>query len=428
MNDKRFSSMVELTEAYYALSEALNKASEPKMISSIYHYTSTEVLNKILSTACFWASNIYYLNDAQEYLEGLNRLTNIIKNSSPPNETMLECLRELRTEAPGAWEGLYTISFSLQPDSLQNWITYAKESGVCIEMDWQIMTNASSGLLLKERARRGDMIRPINCSHCLHRIRYDENLTNEEIGSAFISCYTAAKNKAGMDTENFPWDSNRPYLKRFLQLLASYHKQSGFNGEKEIRLSFFPLSADEDLSDCPDPIQNEAEIKYFRQSNGVLRPYLEIYFYCMAEDANACPITGITVGPGGHQQAVFDSIVHRLQYGACRLWKYDRDKKACLLEHYLEGCLNTREGTTTELEKLARALAEEWAVRAGYSVQNCKVSAEKTVSIKLVDRHGGANLHQPSESMKATLAELAREHYFSPQGIWVKKSKIPYIF
>lgn len=420
--------MVELVEAYHALSEALSGSSEPEETSSVYHYTSTQVLDKILSTACFWASNIYYLNDAQEYLEGLNRLTDIIKSSDSPNKTMLECLQELRTEAPGTWEGLYTISFSLQSDSLQNWITYAKESGVCIELDWQIMTDENSDLLLKERARCGDVIRPISCTRCLHRIRYSENLTYKEICSAFISCYAAAKDKAKTETEEFPWDANRSYLKRFLQLLASYHKQSGFDGEKEMRLSFFPLSADEDLSNCLDSKQNEAEIKYFRQNNGVLRPYLEIYFYCMTHDKNVCPITGITVGPGGHQQTVFDSIVHRLQYGICKLWEYDRDKKASLLKHYLEGCLNTQEGTTVKPEELTRALAEEWAARAGYSVLTCDVNVEKTVTVELGDRFDSLNPYHPRESIKNTLAKLSREHYLSPQGIWVKKSKIPYIF
>ena len=40
----------------------------------LYHYTSTAVLDSLLSNATFWASNIYYLNDASEFQTGIEAL------------------------------------------------------------------------------------------------------------------------------------------------------------------------------------------------------------------------------------------------------------------------------------------------------------------------------------------------------------------
>lgn len=432
MKRKRFSSTVELAETYSALTRALSRFSKPKdeeQRGGVYHYTSTEVLDKILSTACFWASNLYYLNDAQEYQEGLHRLEATLSASQGKNRVMWECLQELLGESPNTWEGLYTISFSRVEDSLQNWITYAKESGVCIEFDASVITGYGkdvSTLLLKQKPHNGDSIRPIKASSCFHQILYDSSLDYDSISKAFRSCYDAKYDKAKTQETEFNWEENRLFLKRFLQLLASYHKQDGFYGEREVRLSFFPLSADDSLcSDMDDPSKSEVEIKYFRQGSGVLRPYIEIFFFDLLNDNEACPITAITVGPGGHQQMVFDSIVHRLQYGICKLWSYDCEKKKELLKRYLEGCLHQIE--EGERPHIIEALAKEWADRAGYSVRSCTVENE-VVSVTLSEELSNVSSCDISEEEKRVLARLLRDNYFSTQGVWVKKSKIPYIF
>ena len=48
-----------------------------KEFDGIYHYTSTEVLDSLLTEATFWASNLYYLNDSSEYQTGIIFLKNI---------------------------------------------------------------------------------------------------------------------------------------------------------------------------------------------------------------------------------------------------------------------------------------------------------------------------------------------------------------
>ena len=435
MNDKRFTSTTALTETYTALDNVLHLsgAFPAENKPSIFHYTSTEVLDKILSNACFWASNIYYLNDAQEYREGLRRLKKVVEGAPAHNTVMRECLEELLEESPNAWEGLYTISFSLQEDSLQNWITYAKESGVCIELDRRIMAEQSTvpPVLRLEQEPRGDgFIRPIDCAKCFHPVDYQNKLSYETISRAFQACYAVTQDIAQKAEEEFPWEENRLFLKRFLRLLATYHKQQGFYGEHEARLSFFPLSADEDLVTEPpngDFSLNETDIKYFRQSSGVLRPYLEIYFLRLPEGIHACPITSVTVGPGGHQQAVFDSLVHRLEYGVCKLWKFSDKEKENLLKRYLDGCLSTLDSLSPdERLKTARALAQKWAFSAGYVVKSCEVTSD--VAVRLCADSAPPRPDEVPKEIRPILSRLSLDHYLSPHGVWVKKSKISYIF
>ena len=57
-----------------------------------YHYTSTEVLDKILETATFWASNLYYLNDSSEFKAGISWLINCFSTDGDKYKEVIEYL------------------------------------------------------------------------------------------------------------------------------------------------------------------------------------------------------------------------------------------------------------------------------------------------------------------------------------------------
>lgn len=113
----------------------------------LYHYTSTAVLDSLLSNATFWASNIYYLNDASEFQTGIEALKNAFSKSFDADEIELEECRKICEECIDnieewngyTWPGIFSVSFSIKEDVLNQWITYAKEGGVCIEFDSKIM-------------------------------------------------------------------------------------------------------------------------------------------------------------------------------------------------------------------------------------------------------------------------------------------------
>ena len=120
--------------------------SSSREIKGIYHYTSTEVLDSLLTEATFWASNLYYLNDSSEYQTGIKFLEDIFTEEIRDDDEIekqrlfcMECIREIRELDGYTWPGIFSISFSLEADVLNQWLTYAKEGGVCIEFEKEIM-------------------------------------------------------------------------------------------------------------------------------------------------------------------------------------------------------------------------------------------------------------------------------------------------
>lgn len=441
MRHERFSRMVDLQYIYAAIQESID-VTKP---SHVYHYTSTEVLDKILANASFRASNIYYLNDTREYLEGLEQLTQIVcagEDTLFSKETMLECLEELKETNRNDWAGLYTISFSNQRDNLQSWITYAKESGVCLELDAETLTARDSidpypytpRLVLAQKSSDDKVVDTIACDVCLNPVDYKNSQSLEILSNAFIKYYnngTPIKKGDGTDyskDQNF-WKSKKAILKPFLQLAASFFKESSFNGEHELRLSFFPAA--EELADSSI---SEVEIKYQCVRGGVLRPYIDIFFMGLPGRFEACPISSIMIGPSGRQQAVFDSVVHRIKYGKCALWPFSTEKKNKLLNEYLNTCEKFAASCMKEeyipqsksqqeqiLKCLRDYLAKEWAFRAGYTVV---FASDGT--IKLVEKESREAI------LPARIKGLARKvfgnFYLSVEAVLVLKSTSPYTF
>ena len=112
------------------------------------HYTSTEVLDAILKTSTFRASHLLYLNDSSELISGLERLKNLkdINKFSAIRE-VVDSISIERLPGP------FSISFCSESDLLHQWITYAKESGVCIVLDQEIL-NRLFFQVIKEQEKK----------------------------------------------------------------------------------------------------------------------------------------------------------------------------------------------------------------------------------------------------------------------------------
>ena len=443
MENEPLSTAVSLRGSYSALQEMLKGSAGS---NDFFHYTSTEVLDKILSTACFRATNIYYLNDSMEYLEGLKKLMSVVQGADTPNQTFIDCINELRYSGCNMWEGLYTISFSTKEDNLQHWITYAKESGVCIQLDGEIMTRASGAfseddeqkLIFIQKDRTQKTVGEITSGNCLNPIDYGEPMiTLSQLEESFKHYYLSDHVNADVTEHADFWENNRDILKRFLQLTASFFKIHDFDGEYEARLSFFPLVDD---TDEESETNNSVEFKYHRMPSGALRPYINIYFLQAPEKHYACPIRSITIGPGGHQQVVFDSVVHRLKYGDCKLWQYGLKKKAECLSEYISLCTgharklleqDTGDSEQSDIESLLKNLTnylqDEWAYRA-----ECKVIVDRAGKLSLTQKEDGDSPVRPKipEDAKTMLLleKVLSEFFLSSSGVIVRKSACPYIF
>ena len=123
------------------------------MIEKMYYYTSTDTMCKILQNGNMFATNLNYMNDAQEYVNGLKEIRTLcldedfVRSVYPTNtdgiiDRLIQALNNEMTEKKlieyMETNTSYSISFCKDRDLLSQWTTYARESGVSIEMTFDM--------------------------------------------------------------------------------------------------------------------------------------------------------------------------------------------------------------------------------------------------------------------------------------------------
>ena len=116
----------------------------------LYHYTSTDTMQYILKNGDIFATNIRYMNDSEEYTNGLEELYRLAQNEEMVKEWLkdrgrkdvtLEDIRQTFTveklKRNRKIMEYYSISFCQKNDLLSQWAIYAKESGVSIKMNFK---------------------------------------------------------------------------------------------------------------------------------------------------------------------------------------------------------------------------------------------------------------------------------------------------
>ncbi len=414
--------MVEFSQIQSAYKSLKKISGDTKLV----HYTTTEVLDKILLASIFRASNILYLNDAEEYRNGKNVIEDYLKKS---DQSAVDNLAISDTE-------IYTISFCKEEDLLSQWITYAKESGVAIELDSELL----------KFNRHGD-----NFYFCIGAVPIGQADSEFDSQRYLMGDVLSELDYIDTPNEQFRTDMNEVLhasgvecleetdKTNFYELKASYIKNPKFNAESEIRASFLSCK-----SQCCDN-ESYTHIKHFRMSNGVLRPYIEAKICIWSKDiiSPCLPLKSIVVGPSGVQQTVFNSVVHRIKYGECNVYNYliyNRQKFADNFAEYL-------------------AAVEAFLIgNAKMEPRKCRWSSEKGIEqlFEFVDRQPesvknvlNALTYEWIELNKSYIAEqgiqicgiteykydtkdkldiIKNNFYFTKEGILIKKSKIPYIF
>lgn len=388
---------------------------ESTEIESVFHYTSTEVFDKIIEKATFRASNVFYLNDSQEYKNGIETLKAMIKKQHEQGlvfDSLEKIVNNISSSDGKSFPGLYTISFSKEPDSLHQWITYAKESGVAIELDYKLLqkNSGTSKWWLKQdienESNAGvlemDIMKPLkysfNTKETNNFAMAWENVLN------IMDEFSTAKEKEDVSEIT-------------LRMLASHIKNERFTSESEVRIATFPLQIRD----------NHTKIHYF-STKGILRPYIDVSFGYYQNDGfvKAIPIKSITIGPSGKQQTVFDSVVHRLTYGVQKVYQYNLEE----LNNNLSSYCNMVKEYYSKLEPITEDLVdiikiswfnknEEYLNKAFPKLKNIDISeliGIKNLNLKLNSRQNEI-LHKINE-----------DFHFTREGIIIKKSSTPYIF
>ncbi|SEB40792.1 Protein of unknown function [Terriglobus roseus] len=105
----------------------------------VYHYTSMDVLLKIVEKREFWATNARFLNDVSERDHFLSLVERQLvhmagrEGALPTIRSLCDGFAKYAKEHRRFTELPYVVSFSAEPDSLAQWRAYcARGNGVCI--------------------------------------------------------------------------------------------------------------------------------------------------------------------------------------------------------------------------------------------------------------------------------------------------------
>lgn len=189
------------------------------------HYTSFEVLQKIVESGKMWATDLRYMNDAAEFRYAIELLESMLDDYpaiKPHTEKVIDIFFD-KGESVGNDHSIYSISFSEDKDLLSQWRAYCPESGgvsIAFEKtDLEALGSAGGCQLIK----------------CI----YDVN-KQEEILIGVLEKARQTLDKGGAET-----DVQREIFDGILEF-APKMKHPSFAEEREWRLVTAPIGYYED--------------------------------------------------------------------------------------------------------------------------------------------------------------------------------------
>lgn len=379
----------------------------------LYYYTTTDTLKFILEKADIFATNIHYMNDAEEYINGLEGIYGLVKNKPLIEEwekvrgrtldkegiKAIFCENNLQMNRSNM--EYYSISFCKKNDLLSQWAIYAKESGVSIKLRFDKDAYKFSAPCLgesleqtgDETAKAGERkavwsSKPEEIEYFTYNIMQDEQLPEEDKEAAFkILDRLFPDSNDVKEGKSEDWRFQSAFVKRY-----------DFYQEAECRLLFDPTKA----SEMP-------KIEY-RSDKRVLKPYLDIT--C----EGGWPIWEIMVGPGFNQEIVYESLRHFLDHVEVKNGITSAEEYMNRVKGYLGACSVVKneyyKQLNTELKNLDKL--------KGKSIEEIKIlfwSALRELRLSVLNN-----------TRKSKAKQYYEENYFTRSGIVLRRSGIPYIF
>ena len=315
-----------------------------KETKELYYYTSSDTMRFILTGRNIYATNLKYMNDGEEYVNGLTELRTVLNNKyRGVAEIMQDNYEQEIIKHPKS----YSISFSHERDLLSQWSMYAKESGVCIRMDFS--KDDSNVKYLLKRVGGGEKgtkdIFPHKVYYLTKHVMSSDNYNSEcnriiadiESGKTEVDPSVLEDIQDGIDTV---WRRLSPYVKR-----------REFFQEAEYRL-VFNLNAIEPGSSgglCDDTIKID-----YRVDKNVLKPYLDV------KREGGWPVREIMVGPGFNQKAVYDSVKHFLDNAPIAISDYKKQEIKNLGVEFLKRVDKDKNLSGKERTNLSESWKQSW--------------------------------------------------------------------
>lgn len=160
--------------------------------------------------------------------------------------------------------------------------------------------------------------------------------------------------------------------------------------------------------------EHQSKVQYFVMPHGVLRPYINVKFGYIMKDSNKfipmIPIKSIIIGPSGRQQAVFDSVVHRLVYGENNMDPYMGKGFEERLTEYLQ-------------------LFDEWIVNKYNNIdEDVREAVKEIIRDKFKIKNPQEKQKEQSNNYYEIFDGFQKDAVLTSEGVIIKKSKIPHIY
>lgn len=342
----------------------------------------------ILCDANIFATNIRYMNDSEEYANGLKELRKIYENHSEGIRIPLEKItEELEKDIP-----IYSISFSAARDLLSQWSMYAGESGVSIKMQFEenerykvfAVGETERQFLVDEDVS----IYPKEVWYCTK-----EAMEPDDYKNVADTIWEETLGHEDLVTQN---DSAGNFVE-FSRKITPYIKRAEFSAEQEYRLVFEKSQWQND--------QFDFKIDY-RNNKNVLKPYLDVA--C----ENGWPIHEIIIGPGFNQKVVFESVRYFLNNANLTVPKLDNKTFLSRFDEYLGLCGEVPDEIQNWLKEERKKLENR------ENIYRSLCNLRNQIIVKFGKE--GADKKEFVEKMKKI--------EFTKHGIILSCSRIPYIF
>lgn len=377
----------------------------------LYYYTSTDTMRYVLTGGDIYATNIRYMNDSQEYINGLEELQNLSKNE----DLVKEWIKQRQLDK-GLWNEIqdvfasprpkehkhemeyYSISFCKRNDLLSQWVIYARESGVSIKMNFEepvykFFTDSVDEEGVENKKKAEWKLLPREVYYFTYNAMSSQGLEDQYKDVAYNILDQLYVTKSSEDPEEFKnevWRYTSAFVKRY-----------DFYQEEEYRLVFEPGAS----AYLP-------KIQY-RSDKNVLKPYLDI------KCEKGWPIWEIMVGPGFNQQVVFDSVKHILNHAKVKIGLKSPEDYVKRVKEYLKPYIREL-NQCNEYRELRDWFEQiDWTSRE-YSEEDvvffCNQKLKEIVNIVINDL------------TYKNAKQYFEDHHFTRSGVVLTKSSIPYIF
>lgn len=373
--------------------------------TKLYYYTRTKTMYSILTSGMLWATNILYMNDSEEYVNGLQEIRNILtryQNLAFREAKLID--RLIHVQDPH----IFTISFCTNGDLLSQWCVYARESGVNLELDL--------GLLGVDEARPGKFFCARDCKEAdeievsaplkpviyFTRSAMLERLPPAQVRKRAAEIVDRIKALGIRDGEDGAEEK--------ISELAAQIKRYEFSAEQEWRLFFNMTEYAGEYDRSPF---------FYREQDSILKPFIKV---AASKKDNVTgirsvpwPVTAVTVGPGYNQDQVFQSLRYFLNFGNY-IRKEDADFRAYALNLYLDKAEARCRPLLKRRSDLERII-KSYKTKAKPPLSNANIMCELASAIKEDLVRKFPNCAEVLEFIELTSA-----------GIILQKSNIPYIY